>query len=455
MTSTNTSVKVDELAKKFCRNLRRSLWYGVRDLGAELLLRDGGRGTLRTDEFWALENISFEAVQGETLGIIGHNGAGKSTLLKIINGVIKPDGGRIELRGRVGALIDLGLGFNPVLTGRENIYVNAAVLGISGKDVRRLLDDIVGFAEIGEFIDAPVQSYSSGMKVRLGFSIAANLNPEILLIDEVLSVGDASFRERSYNRLLDFKRGGGTIIFVSHNATAVETVCDKVMLLDHGNIVSIGDPVEIVDSYEKKALEIGRAAARDSSQNGSGEDEVNLSSLMCFDLEGRETTSFEYEEPFEMRLTYSVAREIERPTFYIGIKKGWSSVPFCAVRLVPEDAGFSPINGNGTLKCVIRDPRFSPGEYEIVAGVLRNPSGAIGQKYYAPLRTMRTFEISKDRFAQRYPALQIGRSTSVPPIMVDHDWEVIPSRQSEIYGVYTTRKATSRNTGPQGDRSEH
>jgi len=192
-----TLIRVENVSKKFCRSLKKSLWYGMRDLSKEVLgRRHGGDGELRPDEFWSVNDVSFELKRGECLGLIGPNGAGKSTLLKMLNGLIKPDQGRIEMRGRVGALIELGAGFNPILSGRENIYVNGSVLGLAKEEIDQKLDEIIEFSELDEFIDSPVQNYSSGMKVRLGFAVAAHMKPDILLIDEVLAVGDIGFRTK-------------------------------------------------------------------------------------------------------------------------------------------------------------------------------------------------------------------------------------------------------------------
>jgi len=177
----------------------KSLWYGVTDTLGDLAGRDGTTDKLRPSEFWALDNVSFELRRGECLGLIGRNGAGKTTLLRLLNGLIKPDNGRIEIRGRLGALIALGAGFNPILTGRENIYINAAVLELSRREINEKVDNIINFAEFGEFIDAPVQSYSSGMVVRLGFAVAAATEPDVLLLDEVLAVGNAGFQTKCLN----------------------------------------------------------------------------------------------------------------------------------------------------------------------------------------------------------------------------------------------------------------
>jgi len=234
MSENDILVKVEGASKKFCRDLKRSLWYGVQDIGAELLGRHKN-GQLRKDEFWAVEDVSFELKRGECLGLIGHNGAGKSTLLKMLNGLITPDKGRITMKGRVGALIELGAGFNPILTGRENIYNNGIVLGFSRKDIDKKFDAIVDFADIGDFIDTPVQNYSSGMKVRLGFGVAVQLKPDVLLIDEVLAVGDISFQMKCYNAINEMLKKTA-VIFVSHNVQQVARLCDKVLQLDRGKV---------------------------------------------------------------------------------------------------------------------------------------------------------------------------------------------------------------------------
>jgi lipopolysaccharide transport system ATP-binding protein len=247
-------VRVERVFKRFCRDLRRSLWYGLRDIAHDLnpFGRNGGAvsSSLRKDEFWAVNEVSFELRRGECLGLIGRNGAGKTTLLKMLNGLIKPDGGRIEMRGRVGALIALGAGFNPILTGRENIYVNGAVLGLRKRQIDAKLRDVIEFAEIGEFIDSPVQSYSSGMAVRLGFAIATALDPDILLVDEVLAVGDARFRWKCLERIQSLMRRGVSIILVSHNTPDLMRTCNSGLVMMRGQVAFRGSIADAVLSYQ-------------------------------------------------------------------------------------------------------------------------------------------------------------------------------------------------------------
>jgi lipopolysaccharide transport system ATP-binding protein len=247
----DTLVKVEGVSKKFCLSLKKSLWYGLCDMGRELTgRRRGEHGGLRTKEFWAVNNVSFELKRGECLGLIGRNGAGKTTLLKMLNGLIKPDGGRIEMRGRVGALIALGAGFNPILTGRENIYVNGSVLGLSKKEIDAKLDEIIDFAEIGDFIDTPVQNYSSGMAVRLGFSVASSFKPDILLLDEVLAVGDMNFQAKCFRRIGD-NLANSAVILVSHNPYHISKMCDHVILMQHGKVIEAGPTQQVLSLYQE------------------------------------------------------------------------------------------------------------------------------------------------------------------------------------------------------------
>jgi ABC-type polysaccharide/polyol phosphate transport system ATPase subunit len=203
--------------------------------------------------FWALKGISFEVEKGETIGIIGENGSGKSTLLRILAGIYKPDEGNIEVEGRISTLIELGAGFHEQLTGRENIYLNGSLLGMSRKRINAIIEDIISFSELEEFIDAPIKKYSSGMLLRLGFSIAAFVEPEILLIDEVLAVGDYYFQEKCFKKIMDFKQQGKTIIFVSHDMNAIRRICDRVFLLRKGKLIKSGKVEENIRAYLKMA----------------------------------------------------------------------------------------------------------------------------------------------------------------------------------------------------------
>ncbi|MBH8571517.1 ABC transporter ATP-binding protein [Nostocaceae cyanobacterium CENA369] len=244
-------LSVNGVSKKFCRNLKRSLIYGVQDITSELLGLREKSDKLRPKEFWALDNVSFQLRRGEALGLVGKNGSGKSTLLRIIAGLIKPDSGFVEVNGRVAPLIALGAGFNPILTGRENIYANMSILGLSKKEIDERFDEVIEFAEIGDAIDTPVQSYSSGMAARLGFASAIHTEPDILLIDEVLAVGDSRFRGKCFQKLHDLRQQGTSFILVSHDSHSILTVCESAVYLKKGEFIGFGDAASIMNKYEK------------------------------------------------------------------------------------------------------------------------------------------------------------------------------------------------------------
>ena len=247
-------VSVDDVAKKFCRGLKRSLLYGLRDIGSELSGRSRHSDVLRPGEFWALQGLTFELRRGEALGLVGPNGAGKSTLLRLISGLMKPDAGTIRIRGRLAPLIALGAGFNPILTGRENVHVNMSILGLSNAEIRAKFDEVVDFAEIGDALDAPVQTYSSGMAARLGFACAVLTDPDVLLVDEVLSVGDMKFRMKCLRHMGKLLEGGTCFILVSHSPHAILTVCQRAIYLSKGRVAAAGDTASVLSYYETETF---------------------------------------------------------------------------------------------------------------------------------------------------------------------------------------------------------
>ncbi len=247
------ALEFDQVSKKFRRG---QIHDSLRDLVPSLLrsLVRGRAGVqLGRQEFWALKDVSFRVGWGEAVGIIGPNGAGKSTILKIITGIMHPTSGAKTVNGTLSALIEVGAGFHPDLTGRENIFLNGTILGMSRADIRARLDEIIEFSGLRDFIDTPVKRYSSGMYARLGFSIACHVNPDILVVDEVLSVGDWAFQNRSMEKMQSILKGGTTVIFVSHNLKAVTNLCDQVFLLEKGKVTVSGEPGEVVDAYIKRA----------------------------------------------------------------------------------------------------------------------------------------------------------------------------------------------------------
>ncbi len=306
-------VSVENLSKKFCKDLKTSLWYGVKDLASGL---SGNRNEreLRAKEFWAVKDISFELRRGECLGLIGHNGAGKSTLLKILNGLINPDAGKVTIKGRVGALIELGAGFNPILSGRENIYNNGAILGFTRKEIDSKVEEIIDFAEIREFIDMPVQNYSSGMKVRLGFAVAAQMQPDVLIIDEVLAVGDLGFVLKCFKQI-DTILPNTAIVFVSHSMPMVSRICNQIILMERGKAVFQGSDVgKAIDKYYT------RFADNDSNvifTDGS----LELQEVEILSSKKDETglPQFNWGDEFRIKLGFKLNQEIGMPQFNINI----------------------------------------------------------------------------------------------------------------------------------------
>ncbi len=255
---------VNGVSKRFCRDLKKSLFYGVQDIAAEVLgIREKG-DKLRPKEFWALDNVSFELRRGEALGLVGKNGSGKSTLLRIIAGLIKPDTGFVEVNGRVAPLIALGAGFNPILTGRENIYANMSILGLSKKEIDERFDEVVEFAEVGDAIDSPVQTYSSGMAARLGFASAIHTEPDILLVDEVLSVGDANFKAKCYRKLQKLRENNTSFVLVNHNPQAILSACDTAVYLSKGKLIINDNTAAVIQKYEEDLFQNGK------KENSSG-----------------------------------------------------------------------------------------------------------------------------------------------------------------------------------------
>ena len=297
-------IDVQNVWKIYCRNLKRAMWYGVKDLGTELI--GGGKDRpldeLRRGEFYAVKDASFQVRQGECVGMIGPNGAGKSTMLKMINGLIRPNSGSISIRGKIGALIELGTGFNPVLSGRENVYVNASILGFKKHEVDKMFDDIVDFAELGHVINDPVKTYSSGMKVRLGFSVAANMRPDLLIMDEVLAVGDVGFRMKCFGHFKKLIENGTAIILVSHAVSMLQRVATRGIVFGNGKIVHDGDLPTAGTIYD----ELVNVQREDTTKNPNLDEKRNydasITDVKLVDESGNSRSDFETGEDLQLQV---------------------------------------------------------------------------------------------------------------------------------------------------------
>ena len=274
------AIEVQELSKRYRIGQMQAAYGTLRDSMSRVAARIAGTAEPHErQEIWALHDVNFNVREGEVLGVIGRNGAGKSTLLKVLTRITAPTTGRAIIRGRVGSLLEVGTGFNPELTGRENVFLNGSILGMKRREIQRKLPDIVEFSGIERFIDTPVKRYSSGMYVRLAFSVAAHLEPEILLVDEVLAVGDAEFQQRCLGRMEDFSGTGRTVLFVSHNMQTINQLCDRVIWFDGGTIVEDGEPSEVVTNYLHTAHSSGSRIEWPDDESAPGDDLARLLSV--------------------------------------------------------------------------------------------------------------------------------------------------------------------------------
>jgi ABC-type polysaccharide/polyol phosphate transport system ATPase subunit len=312
------AIKVEGVSKKFSRNLNHVMLYGVQDITKNMIGLSSNSWKLRNGEFWAVNDVSFEVKRGETLGIIGANGSGKTTLLKLLNGIFMPDKGKIEIRGRVGALIEVGAGFHPILTGRENIYINGAILGMSKKEVDKKFDQIVDFANIGDFIDLPVKHYSSGMYVRLGFAVAVHCEPDILLIDEVLAVGDEGFRRKCMSKLNEFKSTEKAIVLISHSMELIQGYCSRVMWINKGVVKEIGDAGNVIDSYFHHIVEVSQELEKADRRWGSGD--AAIVNVRLLNANGEDVIKVKGGDEVSIVAKVKFNKSVENPVFGLLLK---------------------------------------------------------------------------------------------------------------------------------------
>jgi lipopolysaccharide transport system ATP-binding protein len=356
----------DNLADAFVAPFRR----------AGKLLRGQATGAAELDEIiWALKDISFEVKRGEVIGIIGRNGAGKSTLLKILSRITEPTEGYADIYGRVGSLLEVGTGFHQELTGRENIYLNGAILGMTRSEIDQKFDEIVSFAEVEKFTDTPVKHYSSGMRLRLGFAVAAHLEPEILLVDEVLAVGDVLFQKKCLNKMQDVGQQGRTVLFVSHNMAAITRLCERVILLDEGRVVEDGPSNQVVGTY--LTSETSTMALREwpDPQEAPGGEVARLRSVRVCTEEGRIIENIDIREPFRVEMEYDVLKPgyVLLPHFYFWNQAGVNV--FGTLDLDPTWRGLPRPNGRYVSSVHIPGNFLSDGMMFVNAALLtQNPS---------------------------------------------------------------------------------
>ena len=349
-------IQVDGVSRRFVVRARETQTL------KELLV---ARGRTGAQEVWALRDVSLSIAPGEAVGLVGRNGSGKSTLLRLIAGIIRPTTGRVETQGRIGSLLELGAGFHPDFTGRENVELNGALQGLSRARLRERFDEIVAFAELEHAIDRPVRTYSSGMTMRLGFAIAAFLEADVLLLDEVFAVGDESFQRKCFGVIATFKERGGTILFVSHDASAVERLCDRAVLLQDGSVAFDGSVHEAITRYRRALAEAEPSAARDGVPVGTGEARVTAASVVGAD--GMTRDRFLAGEPFGLDIALTGA--VAAPTLHLEVRDG--SGLLVAEDLVETGAlGWGGSDGGLALRLDVAAPPLQFGRFEVMLTLL-------------------------------------------------------------------------------------
>ena len=338
-----------------------------RERANSLKQRIAAKGRNRFDEFIALQDVTFDVQEGEVFGVIGHNGSGKSTLLKCMAGILQPNQGSVRVHRKMSALLELGAGFHPELSGRENVFLNAAILGMNRRDIATRFDEIVEFSGLERFIDQPVKTYSSGMYVRLAFSVAINVDPRLLIVDEVLAVGDVTFQKRCLEKFVEFRNDGRTIVLVTHDLASVRNMCDRAIWLKQGLVSGEGDPKTLVEAYTDSMLGSAPIDETGSTRRGSGE--LIISEVEIFVGDDQDpVTRFQTGDTVRFRLYYTSHKAVPRPIFSLIIDTlGGATVSSPCSR----DVGLIPdsISGDGWIDIVVRDISLLPGAYDVHTAV--------------------------------------------------------------------------------------
>jgi lipopolysaccharide transport system ATP-binding protein len=385
----STVIKIENVSKRFAISASQFNNYNFREYIMYILnapfrrFRPALSKGLNAKEFWALKNVTLEIKQGEVIGIIGSNGSGKSTLLKILSRITEPTEGCVKIKGRIASLLEVGTGFHPELTGRENIYLNGAILGMGRKEINKKFDEIVEFAEINEFLDTPVKRYSSGMYVRLAFAVAAHLEPEILIIDEVLAVGDSKFQSKSMGKMQDIAGNGRTVFMVSHNMEAISKLCTKAVLLRNGQITAIGKPYEVISSYR-----FNEYPAFQSLINHPNRDDGFTPRLMSVDVyscDGELKGVIPSGSPCEVVLKLTEPPPASAK-FSIGISDS-SGAPVSHLSLDLEDIFDESELLSNEVRCRIKNLPLAAGRYSLSIGYRS------GEKFLGQATSCATFDV--------------------------------------------------------------
>jgi lipopolysaccharide transport system ATP-binding protein len=328
------------------------------------------------EHFWALRDVNFHVAPGRMSGLVGENGAGKSTLLRLIGGVGRPDEGQVETNGRLGALLDLGTGFHPDLTGREGVYVNGVISGLTRREVQERFDEIVEFAELETFIDSPLRTYSTGMQMRLGFAIAVHTDPDLLLIDEVLAVGDAAFQRKCLDRIARIRSRGCTIVLVSHEASLIRNLCDEALWLKNGRVAALGGAVQVVDAYTA-ALEVGAPNAEGAATLPSP---LRISDVRVVRLDGNDASRIESGEMVRVEISLEASEIVDRPMLLVALTT--QDGQLCCALNSKDTLELGDSVGRGQVQLVIDRLDLVPGRYFVDVGAYTSDWGQIYDYHY-------------------------------------------------------------------------
>ena len=393
-----------------------------------------------TEDFWALRDVSFEVKRGEVVGIIGRNGAGKSTLLKILSRITEPTTGRVHLKGRVASLLEVGTGFHPELTGRENIFLNGAILGMSRAEIRKKFDEIVDFSGVEKFLDTPVKRYSSGMYVRLAFAVAAHLEPEILIVDEVLAVGDAQFQKKCLGKMGDVaKKLGRTVLFVSHNTSAVRSLCSRCLYLQNGSLAMSGETTEVLACYASDVQSGGATRI-------TGFEQLLIENVSLLDDGGRPCANYPTGSSLTIDIDYSCPRQIDLPYFWLEIYS-MHGATFSACMLF-DGARPEYIKGCGKLRCRFHYLPLMPGSYTVrMAARMRD-----GVTPLLRLQEVACFNIIGD-FGKLGFAGELVSSLSIDaaPVVLPYTW-LLPDGTTKSIRIAELAAPVTRDPSPLGSK---
>lgn len=413
----STVIEVDDLGKKYIIGHQYDERYlTLRDAIAskfQRLLNKNQKDELY-EEFWALSHINFNVNEGDRVGIIGRNGAGKSTLLKVLSRITEPTTGQVKIKGRVASLLEVGTGFHGELTGRENIFLNGAILGMSKSEIKKKFDEIVAFSEIEKFLDTPVKRYSSGMYVRLAFAIAAHLEPEILVVDEVLAVGDMNFQKKSVNKMEAVSKEGRTILFVSHNMPLIRTLCDRGILLDNGKIAYSGNIEEVITRYSS---ELDTVTLENRERPKSLSLDLKVIDISLITYEGEHQRCIDTSKPFIIRLKIMAKYDVSELTVHLGIKNISNVWLTC---FYSDQAGitFDIKEGLNIIECKILPTNFISGDYVIGYTILQSGFDKIN---YTDVK--KTFDHMKDAYGFSVYAYDDLRLLNIhSSYFVEHNW---------------------------------